>query len=97
MAFPDDLSRHGRTMLTSEGTVNRCSHIIQDETKKFRILTPLEAERMQGFDDNWTNTGMSERMRYFCMGPFELVFPIYIPGRTRTASKPSRISISLPE
>lgn len=68
MAFPDDLSRHGRTMLTSEGTVNRCSHIIQDETKRFRILTPLEAERMQGFDDNWTNTGMSERMRYFCMG-----------------------------
>lgn len=68
MAFPDDLNKHGRTMLTSEGTVNRCSHIIKDNTNKFRILTPLEAERMQGFDDNWTNTGMSERMRYFCMG-----------------------------
>ena len=67
-AFPDYLDRNGRTMLTSEGTINRCSHIIQDETGNYRILTPVETERMQGFDDNWTNTGMSERMRYFCMG-----------------------------
>lgn len=66
-AFPDPLDRHGRTMLTSEGTINRCSHVIQD-SKGFRMMTPLEAERMQGFDDNWTDTGMSERMRYFCMG-----------------------------
>ena len=36
--------------------------------KKLRILTPIEAERIQGFDDNWTNTGMTERFRYFCMG-----------------------------
>ena len=28
----------------------------------------MEAERIQGFDDNWTNTGMPEKMRYFCMG-----------------------------
>ena len=33
----------------------------------FRLLSPVEAERLQGFDDNWTE-GMPERMRYFCMG-----------------------------
>jgi DNA (cytosine-5)-methyltransferase 1 len=30
-------------------------------------LTPVEAERLQGFDDEWTK-GMPDRMRYFCMG-----------------------------
>ena len=24
--------------------------------------------RINGFDDNWTNTGMPEKFRYFCMG-----------------------------
>ena len=33
-----------------------------------RIITPVEAERINGFDDNWTNTGMTEKFRYFCMG-----------------------------
>ncbi len=28
MAFPDDLDKPGRTMLTSEGTCNRSSHVI---------------------------------------------------------------------
>lgn len=68
MAFPDALDKPGRTMLTSEGTVNRSSHVVEDpETKRFRILTPVECERLNGFPDHWTE-GMSERMRYFCMG-----------------------------
>lgn len=68
MAFPEPLDRPGRTMLTSEGTVNRSSHVVEDpETKRIRILTPVECERLNGFPDNWTE-GMSERMRYFCMG-----------------------------
>jgi DNA (cytosine-5)-methyltransferase 1 len=55
-------------MLTSEGTLNRSSHIIEDYTsKKLRKLTPVEAERLNHFPDNWTNT-MSERHRYFMMG-----------------------------
>lgn len=69
MAFPDDLERPGRTMLTSEGSKNRSSHVIKDpQTGRIRILTPVECERLNGFPDNWTNTGMTERMRYFCMG-----------------------------
>ena len=37
-------------------------------TGRLRTLTPVEAERLQGFDDDWTNTGMPQRMRFFCMG-----------------------------
>lgn len=67
--FPDILDRPGRTMLTSEGTVNRSSHLIEDpQTKRMRILTPIECERLNGFPDDWTNTGMTERQRYFTMG-----------------------------
>ena len=69
IAFPDPLDKPSRTMLTSESTVNRSSHVIEDpETGRLRKLTPIEAERLQGFDDDWTNTGMTERARYFCMG-----------------------------
>ena len=69
MTFPDSIDLPARTMLTSEATVNRSSHVILDpEKKKLRVLTPLEAERIQGFDDNWTNMGMPEKFRYFCMG-----------------------------
>ena len=56
-------------MLTSEGTTNRSSHIILDpETQRFRILTPVECERLDEFPDNWTNTGMSDKRRYFIAG-----------------------------
>ena len=69
LAFPDPLDRPARTMLTSESSVNRSSHVVEDPaTKRLRIITPVEAERINGFDDNWTNTGMTEKFRYFCMG-----------------------------
>lgn len=69
MDFPDSLEKPGRTMLTSESTVNRSSHVIEDFiTKKLRKITPIECERLNGFPDNWTNIGMSERQRYFMMG-----------------------------
>lgn len=69
IAFPDPWNRPGRTMLTSESTLNRSTHVVSDPgTGRVRLLTPVEAERLQGFDDDWTNTGMPDRMRYFCMG-----------------------------
>ena len=68
IAYPDFLDRPARTMLTSEGSKNRSSHIIEDpQTHRIRILTPVECERIDGFDDNWTE-GMTDHMRYFCMG-----------------------------
>jgi len=66
MSEIDDLDKPGRTMLTSEGTTNRSSHVVEVNGRR-RFLTPLECERLNGFPDNWTNT-MSDRMRYFCMG-----------------------------
>ena len=69
IAFPDPWDKPSRTMLTSESTLNRSTHVVSDPgTGRLRLLTPVEAERLQGFDDEWTNTGMPDRMRYFCMG-----------------------------
>ncbi len=69
IAFPDPWDRPSRTMLTSESTLNRSTHVVSDPaTGRLRLITPVEAERLQGFDDEWTNSGMPDRMRYFCMG-----------------------------
>lgn len=69
IAFPDPWNKPGRTMLTSESTLNRSTHVVSDPgTGRLRLLTPVETERLQGFDDEWTNSGMPDRMRYFCMG-----------------------------
>lgn len=65
-----------RTMLTSEATINRSTHVVHDlDTDRLRLLTPVEAERLNGFDDEWTKTSMSERMRYLRMGN-ALVVPV---------------------
>lgn len=83
MSFPDKLDAPARTMLTSEGTINRSSHIVTDpKTKKWRFLTPIETERINGFPDNWTKTDMPERFRYFCMGNALVVDLIEIMGNT---------------
>ena len=69
--FPDKLDHPSRTLLTCEGNrrPNRICHIVpvSGEHGRYRVLTPMEAERLNGFDDNWTD-GMPERWRYFCMG-----------------------------
>lgn len=72
----DDLSLPGRTMLTSEGSVNRSTHLL-NINERYRLITPIEAERLQDFPDDWTkykktSTGevveVSDRMRMFFMG-----------------------------
>jgi len=65
----DSLKLPGRTMLTSEGSINRSTHIIKDpSTGKLRLLTPIECERLNQFPDDWTKSGMPEKRRYFMMG-----------------------------
>ncbi len=73
MSETDSLDLPARTMLTSEGSVNRSTHLINNDDK-YRILTPIEAERLNDFPDDWTST-MTDRMRYFCMGN-ALVVPL---------------------
>jgi DNA (cytosine-5)-methyltransferase 1 len=69
MSFPDQLDSPARTMLTSESSVNRSTHVIEDyATGQLRVLTPVECERINGFPDGWTDTGMPEKSRYFVMG-----------------------------
>lgn len=68
MSYPENINSPGRTMLTSEGTINRSTHVVKDDkTGKIRFITPIEAERLNGFPDNWT-IGMTDRQRFFCMG-----------------------------
>ena len=72
LSFPDKLDVPARTMLTSESTTNRSSHVVIDNVSgNLRTLTPIEAERIQMFPDNWTNIeskAMTERRRFFMMG-----------------------------
>ena len=76
MSPTDNLNLPGRTMLTSEGTVNRSTHFLH-VNGKYRLITPVEAERLQDFPDNWTAlkrlsdgtvTEVSDKMRMFFMG-----------------------------
>lgn len=83
LAFPDPIDKPARTMLTSESSINRSTHVVRDpETNRLRLLTPVEAERLNGFDDNWTNTGMTEKFRYFCMGNALVVNLVEKMGKT---------------
>lgn len=83
IAFPDSIDAPARTMLTSESSLNRSTHVIRDpETNRLRLLTQVEAERIQGFDDNWTDTGMPQKFRYFCMGNALVVSMVTRMGRT---------------
>lgn len=51
----DEYDKPARTMLTSEGSFNRTTHIVRDKkTGKIRLLTPIEVERIQGFPSDWT-------------------------------------------
>lgn len=51
----DEYDKPARTMLTSEGSFSRTTHIVKDKmTGKIRLLTPIEMERIQGFPSNWT-------------------------------------------
>lgn len=73
----DSLELPARTMLTSEGSVNRSTHFLY-QGERYRLITPIEAELLQDFPPNWTKykrdkeTGeikeVSDRMRMFFMG-----------------------------
>ncbi len=55
VAMIDEYDKPARTMLTSEGSFSRTTHIVKDsETGKIRLLTPIECERIQGFPSDWT-------------------------------------------
>jgi DNA (cytosine-5)-methyltransferase 1 len=87
MAFPDLLENPSRTILTGEGgnTPSRFKHIIKIDNK-WRRLTPIELERLNGFPDDWTKFDsagktMSDGRRAFFMGNALVVGLIEKVGR----------------
>ncbi len=83
MSFPDNMDSPARTILTGETSVSRTSHVVRDsDTGELRTITQIEAERIQGFPDNWTNTGMPPKFRYFCMGNALVVGLVERMGKT---------------
>lgn len=97
MAFPDLLDNPSRTILTGEGGsgASRFKHIIQCEDGRYRRLTPDELELLQGFPKGWTNTGMTDTRRAFCMGNALVVGIPHLIGKTiyaDFASNPNGIS-----
>ena len=70
MAFPDATDRPSRTILTGEGGrgASRFKHVIKCGDGRYRRLVPDELDQLQGFPRGWTDTGMSDGRRAFCMG-----------------------------
>lgn len=55
----DEYDKPARTMLTSEGSFSRTTHIVRDKkTGRVRLLTPTEMERIQGFPTDWTKESL---------------------------------------
>lgn len=75
MSVVDSSDLPSRTLLTSEGSISRTTHLIED-SKGYRLLTALETERLQGFPDDWTaiklskgkEVAVSDTRRKFFMG-----------------------------
>ena len=69
IAFPDPLDKPSRTVLTGEGgsSPSRFKHVIKTKIGRYRRLTPVELERLNGFPDGWT-AGIPDNRRAFLMG-----------------------------
>ena len=88
MSLVDSADLPSRTLLTSEGSISRTTHLIEDE-KGYRFLTALETERLQGFPDSWTKVKrsngeevvVSETRRKFFMGNALVVEVIEFLGK----------------
>ena len=88
MSLVDSADLPSRTLLTSEGSISRTTHLIEDE-KGYRLLTALETERLQGFPDNWTQVkfsdgkevAVSDTRRKFFMGNALVVEVVEYLGR----------------
>jgi DNA (cytosine-5)-methyltransferase 1 len=67
--FPDPTDGPSRTILTAEGgaSPSRFKHVVATPDG-YRRLTPRELERLNGFPDDWTDTGMPTGRRAFAMG-----------------------------
>ena len=70
MSFPDSIDKPSRTILTGEGGAgaSRFKHVVECVDGRYRRLVPDELDQLQGFPRGWTNVGMTDGNRAFCMG-----------------------------
>jgi DNA (cytosine-5)-methyltransferase 1 len=70
MSFPDKTDAPSRTILTGEGgcSASRFKHVVRTESGRLRRLHPDELDVLNGFPRGWTDTGMTDTQRAFCMG-----------------------------
>lgn len=69
VTFPDSLDKPSRTILTGEGGkgASRMKHVVEQDGR-LRRLVPDELDQLQMFPRGWTDDGMSDGHRAFCMG-----------------------------
>lgn len=73
------------TLTTGTSSSGRDQLVVQEADGRFRYVTALEAERLQGFPENWT-AGRSEADRWFALGNAvncrvsEYLFTDYLKG-----------------
>lgn len=86
VAFPDAANQPSRTLLTGEGgrTPSRFKHVIATQSGRYRRLTPLELERLNGFPDEWT-AGIPDGRRAFLMGNALIVGVVQLIGKSLKA------------
>jgi DNA (cytosine-5)-methyltransferase 1 len=91
--FPDPVTMSSRTILTGEGGAapSRFKHVVQMTNGRYRRLTPVELERLNGFPDGWTDSRMSDGRRAFMMGNALVVGLVRRVGRDLAASHSSRL------
>ena len=79
MAFPDPIDKPSRTILTSEGGAgaSRTKHAVRAQDGRVRRLVPDELDQLQTFPKGWTNSGMTDGRRAFCMGNALVVSIVY--------------------
>lgn len=69
VGFPDALDKASRTIITGEGgkSPSRFKHVVLTKSGKYRRLTPIELERLNGFPDNHTliNSVTAARRAFF--------------------------------
>lgn len=89
MAFPDSLDRPSRTILTGEGGrgASRFKHVIETPSGRYRRLVPDELDQLQGFPRGWTDAGMTDGHRAFCMGNALVVGIPHAIGRVLAADQ----------
>jgi DNA (cytosine-5)-methyltransferase 1 len=91
MAFPDLPENPARTILTGEGgsSPSRFKHIVRTPSGRYRRLTPVELELLNGFPAGWTaesaNGPISDVRRAFFMGNALVVGVVELIGRQLAA------------